>query len=265
MPSKYDSFKDLIIAQEVPDEIIARMIGKNCTRSAIRSARNRFLNPKKNEKYRRNWRKENPEKFRAQCKRYREKSSVTAKKHSCQKEREFNSDQNNDNDFHPIITNKEIGWMQWEDDLILNSGKPHKELSEYLELPKAKIKRREFYLLDKERRMQKKAEIPLACGPITGSGDLQREVERARNLISTFKEDLDWENDRDLKNMIVSSKKSLYQLIKGTEEKFEEMRNWSDEESKNRDLLIIPFFNCIYKAIEKAYESKHWTILYIKK
>ena len=113
--------------------------------------------------------------------------------------------------------------------------------------------------------MQKKVEIPLRCGAMEDSDDLDREIQRAKNLISRFKKDLDWKNDRGLQELIVSPKKNLYHFLKEIEKKFNDMEKWNDKDSKNRDLLIIPYFENIYKIIEMAYKNRQWQILYIKK
>ena len=44
MASKYDPFKEQIIAQDIPASVLAETI--ECTESAIRSVRWKFLNPK---------------------------------------------------------------------------------------------------------------------------------------------------------------------------------------------------------------------------
>lgn len=265
MSSKFDPHWGEILKDNPNYKALAKKIG--CSESAVRTARWRKLNSKKDKAYRKNWRKENPEKFRAQCERYRKKSSVTNARRSYQKEKGLNSNQTSNKAPPPTNIPREIDWMQWEDDLIFNSGKSHKELSDYLDLPTAKIKRRELYLIDEERRMQKKAEIPLACGSIADSCDLRREIEKTNDLISRFKKDLDWENNKSLQEILIPwnrGKEPLSKILEKIEDKLKDMEEWSDYDSKNRDLLIIPYFKNIYKIIEMAYENQYWDILYIK-
>lgn len=112
--SKYDHFKEQIISREIPDTVLAEMIG--CSISAISSARFRFLNPQRCASYQKQWRKEHPKKVRDQIRKYHK--------------------QFRDND-----ENKGAFWTITDNKLILEGRFSDRELSEKLQRPVSAIQR----------------------------------------------------------------------------------------------------------------------------
>ncbi len=57
--SKYGPYRKMIVSYEVPTHKIAQIIGDNCTASAVRAARRRFLKPTDCKKVNDTWRNNN--------------------------------------------------------------------------------------------------------------------------------------------------------------------------------------------------------------
>lgn len=108
MPSKYEPFKDLIIAKEIPDKVLVKLIG--CSRSALRSIRWKLLNREKNKSYQKKWKEVNLKMVLAQNRKYLSK-------------------------FKGNNWNLGSPWKIWEEDLILNKGKTDGELSRKIGRP----------------------------------------------------------------------------------------------------------------------------------
>ncbi len=76
--SKYDPYKEMIIAGKISAQEIAKIIGNGCTAKRVRAAKQRFLDSDKYKTNKDTWRKNNPDKVRKARKKYRNPSRKTA-------------------------------------------------------------------------------------------------------------------------------------------------------------------------------------------